>query len=679
MGIYEETLKNLREDLNEYHLRGSGAYTSPRFARAAEHAASSLDITVSKKYIGEEATSQYSQTDRESSSWETFIESNEAMRVLCESRLVEQLPVNGAGDPEVASVFGRAHQILWDVMSGPGNSQAYLPGLEDLVIGLRHGPGGVAGVIPKKDIPGGHIMTSVVKTALIPLGFSDEKASNAYTMILSRGPQLMRAAAVKRDLAHGRFYTDAVYRPVDKNAQTCRGIVIQPDGNMQVQLSLGDQASLACKRLGLDLAVQQSLNRELAWWGSQNNVYDVVTGKLLHFCTLDAHDASNRIPRVIPEVMFHPRWALYINTFRSKRVKRRGPDGDCEVVEKWMMSGMGNGFTFPIMTLLFASIVIATYETLHLPLRGSPYTVDCVGSRRIRSGMINLWAVNGDDIIVVREAVPLLVKCLTLMGTVINEDKSYTTGDFRESCGGDYLDGVPVRGVYARKLDTVHQRISLVNRLNIWSSYYNVPLTRTVRSLLEQCISPGDESPLFVQTTDGFDEGVMVPPELFQYAPGVRSIDTRHGTIYRYKKWRPVVPQMEWVPLVRTKTMRAAWACRVDARSCGLSSSCDRGWVDVPVEVRRADEYLQHDANGKPWHWEAMFIHTVLGYVIDGRESFRLPPGVEPCYQRVSMCVPTKGRPWKYRSGHDRLWFEPAACHEAGLAVIAMNLGFVPR
>jgi hypothetical protein len=56
--------------------------------------------------------------------------------------------------------------------------------------------------------------------------------------------------------------------------------------------------------------------------------------------------------------------------------------------------------------------------------------------------------VYGDDIIVPSEWYHLAVEGLTLSGFAVNDAKSFYRGPFRESCGGDYLNGkdvVPVR------------------------------------------------------------------------------------------------------------------------------------------------------------------------------------------------------------------------------------------
>jgi hypothetical protein len=90
-------------------------------------------------------------------------------------------------------------------------------------------------------------------------------------------------------------------------------------------------------------------------------------------------------------------------------------------------SSMGNGATFCIETLLFAAACYA------------------VGSKE--------FSVYGDDVIIETELFEAYKALTGFLGFTINEEKSFTSGPFRESCGGDYYDGIDVTPVYIRQLD----------------------------------------------------------------------------------------------------------------------------------------------------------------------------------------------------------------------------------
>jgi hypothetical protein len=62
-------------------------------------------------------------------------------------------------------------------------------------------------------------------------------------------------------------------------------------------------------------------------------------------------------------------------------------------------------------------------------------------------------SVYGDDIIVPTEMSASVMEDLESFGLRVNQNKSYNTGLFRESCGGDFYAGVCVTPVYVRKWD----------------------------------------------------------------------------------------------------------------------------------------------------------------------------------------------------------------------------------
>lgn len=86
-----------------------------------------------------------------------------------------------------------------------------------------------------------------------------------------------------------------------------------------------------------------------------------------------------------------------------------GPDNIYYPTKK--VSSMGNGFTFELMTLILTAL------TRVLDVNASVY---------------------GDDIIISATAAPRLISLLESVGFVINKDKSFIDGPFRESCGANF-------------------------------------------------------------------------------------------------------------------------------------------------------------------------------------------------------------------------------------------------
>jgi hypothetical protein len=201
---------------------------------------------------------------------------------------------------------------------------------------------------------------------------------------------------------------------VPKNAKTYRSIVVEPMLNSMVQLGLDGYLKDRFERFGLDLR-QQSRNRDLARKGS-------LTGDL---ATLDLSAASDTISRELVAMLLPLDWFFLLDALRTSRVKYRD-----EVIHLQKFSSMGNGFTFPLESMIFFALAVSAAEVM--------LSLDEV-------------SVFGDDIIVGTDVVPLLKECLDYCGFSVNESKSFTSGHFRESCGGDYLRGTDIRPLYIKR------------------------------------------------------------------------------------------------------------------------------------------------------------------------------------------------------------------------------------
>jgi hypothetical protein len=239
----------------------------------------------------------------------------------------------------------------------------------------------------------------------------------------------------------------------------------------------------------LDLETQPDINRILARQGSRSG----------DFATIDLSSASDLISLgLVKEIA--PQY-IYDTLCELRVPYTELPDFGLRV-DLGMLSTMGNGFTFPMMTIILSCAVRAVYRELGIIIHDNPRTQ--------KSGVLTPgnWAVFGDDIIVCREAYDVFCHFLAALGLKINLTKSFNTGRFRESCGHDYLHGHDVRGVYLKRLRS-RQDISIaVNLLNDWSFRTGIPLRSSVRYLLEDVNLP------YVPYADNLDSGVRVPASL---------------------------------------------------------------------------------------------------------------------------------------------------------------------
>lgn len=274
---------------------------------------------------------------------------------------------------------------------------------------------------------------------------------------------------------------------VSKSKDTDRTICTEPSINMYYQLGLGvTLAGLLKQHFDIDLEIQQSVNRHLARVGS-------VTGKV---ATIDLASASDTISMEICKARL-PAWFYDILVYLRCDFTKL-PNG--KTVRLRMMSSMGNGYTFPLQTLLFAAVVRAAYKIYGIPARGA-------------SAIAPTFGVNGDDIIVDSRAFDLVVDVLTRWGFEVNVTKTFNTGSFRESCGGDYYNGHYVRGVYIKRIDNPQDVASAINRLIVWSGRWQVFLPNAIgylKSLLSY-------APL-VPRWDDDTAGIKVPASYLVYA-----------------------------------------------------------------------------------------------------------------------------------------------------------------
>lgn len=273
---------------------------------------------------------------------------------------------------------------------------------------------------------------------------------------------------------------------VPKTDDVSRVIFIEPSLNMFFQLGLEDILRSALDRFfGINLQDQQFKNRELARRGSATGAY----------ATIDLSSASDTIGlkmlrEILPANVFA--WFDLLRCPKSVIGSER--------VTLNMLSTMGNGYTFPIQTVIFSCIVEAASRVS--PQR---YPFTRVQLERPRGNYCGNFGVNGDDIIVPSLLVKDVLRLLKLLGFTVNDAKTFVEGPFRESCGGDYFSGHPVRGVYIKRLDTTQSRFAAFNALTRWSAVTGIEIPRTLHFLLRTIPKT------YVPSFENDDAGIKVP------------------------------------------------------------------------------------------------------------------------------------------------------------------------
>jgi len=280
---------------------------------------------------------------------------------------------------------------------------------------------------------------------------------------------------------------------VPKNEDTERTIAIEPSGNMCLQLAAGMYLEGALRHIGLDIRNQQQKNIAMAKRGSE-------TGAV---ATLDLKSASDMISIDLVRALMPDAWFDLLMKLRSPMITipSDGKASDAGIqVELHMISTMGNGFTFPLMTLIIVALIYGFRCT-----RGGP-------------NLFMDWSdtcVFGDDIIIPVREYRGFVDVLTKAGLVVNLDKSFSEGAFRESCGGDFLAGVDITPFYVKSLASEADVYVVINQVLMWGRRQGINLHHTL-TLLRSFL---DGKPHLVPEWLNPDQGILTSgcPRRFTY------------------------------------------------------------------------------------------------------------------------------------------------------------------
>lgn len=258
---------------------------------------------------------------------------------------------------------------------------------------------------------------------------------------------------------------------VPKTAKTHRSIAVEPFLNTFLQNGVDAVLKNRLKRVGIDLRDQET-NSHLAYLGS---IADGSNEK--GFCTIDLSSASDTLAKEVVRELLPEDWYLFLSSLRSSsyRIKNSDP------VRYHKFTSMGNGFCFPLESLIFSAIAHAVYVVC----RQNP-----------------VFRVYGDDIIVQRGVFQPMLDALRWFGFIPNPRKTFGEGPFRESCGKDWHCGVNVRPIFLdHPLDTLGRIFGFHNQSRRRESYVEhyfdevrLALKESVPAHLRFC-SPYDPGP----------------------------------------------------------------------------------------------------------------------------------------------------------------------------------------
>jgi hypothetical protein len=391
-------------------------------------------------------------------------------------------------------LFGELRRAVYDFFHDHG--VPILDSLDEFCHYGRVGPG--AGIGAR----GGDFYTKMFAS---PLSCTSLGLYKTYKNYIRNYPEWSNAENIRTE-NYGSAYVVEENRLsfVPKDDKISRTICTEPSLNMFFQLGAGHIIERRLlSRYGISMSTQPFKNRELARRGSLQEGY----------VTCDLSSASDSLSlkmlkEVLPKHVFD-----MLSLLRSPVTNFRGARHRLH-----MISTMGNGFTFPLQTMLFASIVVASFKARGLKPsypRGNDW---------------GNFGVFGDDIICPDQIWSDVSRLLRLLGFTINHGKTFAEGPFRESCGSDFFSGIDIRGVYVKALDSQQDLFSVINQLNLFSARTGIKLRRTV-----QCLFLKTDA-TYVPRWDDLSSGICTP---FAMVHRYLRLDINCQSI-AYRRYEPV-------------------------------------------------------------------------------------------------------------------------------------------
>jgi hypothetical protein len=343
------------------------------------------------------------------------------------------------------------------------------------------------------------------------------------------------------DLASRRFWERVDLVPynkiafVPKTAKTFRSIAVEPLLNGYLQKGVDSFLRQNLLRVGIDIS-DQTINSRMAHQGSLEDSDN-------SFVTIDLSSASDSISIGLCRNLLPPAWFEFLNSIRSKSFLDKGVQRPYT-----KFCSMGNGFCFPLETLLFTSACVA--------VGAGTASVD--------------FHVYGDDIIVRKRFAKPLLRLLGVMGFEVNTDKTFIEGPFRESCGTEWFHGKDVRPFVLDfaldDLSCVFKFLNLSKRSEICKIFFD-----GVGSFLKELIP--ESSRLLRPFSGPADSAITVDLDEFMSST--------------FARWDRSLQCWSWKELIRSPLSDRDWRTLRSAHNAHMMAALRGTTSERPFTVRR--------------------------------------------------------------------------------------------
>ena len=161
---------------------------------------------------------------------------------------------------------------------------------------------------------------------------------------------------------------------------------------------------------------------------SSNGSIALCSSRSRRYATIDMKEASDRISEPLVQILFGSKYK-YFGCCRAQQFVIPKLGSQTNLTEDLhSYAPMGNATTFPVQSLVFWAICVASLQRQGFHQPGAVF-------------------VFGDDIIIPSECCEEVINDLESFGLLVNRTKSFWRGAFRESCGVDAFNGVDVTPV----------------------------------------------------------------------------------------------------------------------------------------------------------------------------------------------------------------------------------------
>lgn len=248
---------------------------------------------------------------------------------------------------------------------------------------------------------------------------------------------------------------------VPKNNEKRRPINIEPLGNSIVQYAIGRALMRVLSNVNNDLFVGQSKHRKVIADDTK--------------ATLDLSDASDSISTELVRFLFPEDIFKLLDDARSKCTE---VDGLYMRTNK--VSCQGNGFTFPLMSMILLAACKACGD--------------------------EEASVYGDDIIVNNVVADEVSSFIEGLGFKVNVEKSFISRQFRESCGGYYYSGY-IRCFDIEWIDNFPSLCSVMNKIFMYAELGHIdsPMWAELHEKLLSLVPDEFKGPVPIRDRDRID------------------------------------------------------------------------------------------------------------------------------------------------------------------------------